>query len=92
MNLKYDTDNPLTDEQLDKIAAYDFDMFLEYLDSKTEYRKTKVRPLNTHELKKINFLDAASRGEEISQKRWEEIKKLGKENEQSIWNKKDGIQ
>ena len=34
----------------------------------------------------------ASRGEEISQKRWEEIKKLGKENEQSIWNKKDGIQ
>ena len=89
MNLKYDPDNPLTDEQLDKIAAYDFDMFLEYLDSKTEYLKTKVRPLNTHELKKINFLDAASRGEEISQK---EIKKLGKENEQSIWNKKDGIQ
>ena len=70
MNLKYDPDNPLTDEQLDKIAAYDFDMFLEYLDSKTEYLKTKVRPLNTHELKKINFLDAASRGEEISQKRW----------------------
>ena len=34
-------------------------MFLEYLDSKTEYLKTKVRPLNTHELKKINFLDAA---------------------------------
>ena len=28
----------------------------------------------------------------FSEKRWEEIKKLGKENEQSIWNKKDGIQ
>jgi hypothetical protein len=92
MNLKYDPDNPLTDEQLDKIAAYDFDMFLEYLDSKTEYLKTKVRPLNTHELKKINFLDAASRGEEISDKRWDEIKKLGKENERKTWDKKDGIQ
>ena len=81
MNLKYDPDNPLTDKQLDEIAAYDFDKFLEYLDSKTEYLKTKTRPLNTHELKKINFLDAASRGEEISDKRWDEIKKLGKENE-----------
>ena len=87
MNLKYDPNNPLTDKQLDEIAAYDFNKFLEYLDSKTEYLKTKTRPLNTHELKKINYLDAASRGEEISQKRWEEIKKLGKQNEQSIWKK-----
>ena len=44
MNLKYDPDNPVTDEQLDKIEQYDFDMFLEYLDSKTEYLKTKTRP------------------------------------------------
>ena len=87
MNLKYDPNNPLTDKELDEIAAYDFDKFLEYLDSKTEYLKTKTRPLNTHELKKINYLDAAGRGEEISQKRWEEIKKLGKQNEQSIWKK-----
>lgn len=87
MNLKYDPNNPLTDKELDEIAAYDFDKFLEYLDSKTEYLKTKTRPLNTHELKKINYLDAASRGDEISQKRWEEIKKLGKQNEQSIWKK-----
>ena len=84
MNLKYDPNNPLTDKQLDEIAAYDFDKFLEYLDSKTEY-------LNTHELKKINFLDAASRGEEISDKRWDEIKKLGKENERKTWDKKDEV-
>ena len=46
MNLKYDPNNPLTDK-LDEIAKYDFDKFLEYLDSKTEYLKTKTRPLNT---------------------------------------------
>ena len=27
MNLKYDPNNPLTDKQLDEIAAYDFDSF-----------------------------------------------------------------
>ena len=91
MNLKYDPNNPLTDKQLDEIAAYDFDKFLQYLDSKTEYLKTKTRQLNTHELKKINFLDAASRGEEISDKRWNEIKKLGKENERKTWDKKDEV-
>ena len=32
MNLKYDPNNPLTDKQLDEIAAYDFDKFLESVD------------------------------------------------------------
>ena len=73
MNLNYDPNNPLTDKQLDEIAAYDFDMFLKYLDSKTEYLKTKTRPLNTHELKKINYLDAASRGDTISKKRYQTL-------------------
>ena len=33
----------------------DFDMFLEYLDSKTEYLKSKTRPLNSHEMKKFRL-------------------------------------
>ena len=33
-------------------------MFLEYLDSKTEYLKSKTRPLNSHEMKK--FCSSAS--------------------------------
>ena len=92
MNLKYDPNNPLTDKQLDEIAAHDFDKFLEYLDSKTEYLKTKTRPFNTHELKKINYLDAASRGEEITSERWESIKKIGKENERKTWERKDELE
>ena len=35
--LVYDPNNPLSDEELDKIAEEDFDKFLEYLDSKTAY-------------------------------------------------------
>ena len=35
--LIYDPNNPLSDEELDKIAEEDFDKFLEYLDSKTAY-------------------------------------------------------
>ena len=31
------------------------------------------------------------RGEEISDKRWDEIKKLGKENERKTWDKKDEV-
>ena len=46
MNLKYDPENPLTDKQLDEIAAHDFDKFLEYLDSKTEYLKQFSKPLS----------------------------------------------
>ena len=42
--LVYDPSNPISDEELDKIAKEDFDKFLEYLDSKTEYLKSKTRP------------------------------------------------
>ena len=51
--MKYDPNNPISDEELDKIAKEDFDKFLEYLDSKTAYLKSKTRPLNSHEMKKF---------------------------------------
>ena len=80
--IKYDPNNPLSDEELDKIAEEDFDMFLEYLDSKTEYLKSKTRPMNTHELKQIASLSAAISGKPLSDKEWEGIKKQGKLNEE----------
>ena len=44
--LIYDPNNPLSDEELDKIAEEDFDKFLEYLDSKTDksHPKKFLRP------------------------------------------------
>ncbi len=88
--LVYDANNPISDEELDKIAKEDFDKFLEYLDSKTEYLKSKTRPLNTHELKKFASLAAANEGRKISDKELERAKEIGKENEDKIrkrWQK-----
>ena len=86
----YDPNNPISDEELDKIAKEDFDKFLEYLDSKTEYLKSKTRPLNTYEMKKFASMAAANEGRQISDKELERAKKIGKENEDKIrkkWHK-----
>ena len=39
--MKYDPNNPLTDEQLDKLGEEDFEGFLEYLDGVAEHKKRK---------------------------------------------------
>lgn len=88
--MKYDPNNPISDEELDKIAKEDFDKFLEYLDSKSAYLKTKTRPLNSHELKKMAMLDAKIKGKDVSNEEWESIKEMGKQNEEKIkkrWQK-----
>ena len=85
--LVYDPNNPISDEELDKIAKEDFDKFLEYLDSKTEYLKSKTRPLNSHEMKKFAAMAAANEGRTISDEELERAKKIGKENEQKIRDK-----
>ena len=80
----YDPNNPISDEELDKIAKEDFEKFLEYLDSKTEYLKSKTRPLNSHEMKKFAAMAAANEGRMITDEELERAKKIGKENEQRI--------
>ena len=85
--MKYDPNNPISDEELDKIAKEDFDKFLEYLDSKTAYLKSKTRPLNSHEMKKFAAMAAANEGRTISDEELERAKKIGKENEQKIRDK-----
>jgi len=87
---KYDPNNPLSDKELDDLAKVDFEGFLEYLDSKTAYLKSKTRPLNTYELKKFASMAAANEGRQISDKELERAKKIGKENEDKIrkrWQK-----
>jgi restriction endonuclease Mrr len=85
--MKYDPNNPLSDEELDKIAKEDFDKFLDYLDSKTEYLKSKTRPLNTYELKKFASMAAANEGRQITDKELEFAKKIGKKNEVESFDK-----
>jgi len=81
---KYDPNNPLSDKELDDLAKVDFEGFLEYLDSKTAYLKSKTRPLNTYELKKFASRAAANEGIQIRDKELERAKKIGKENEDKI--------
>lgn len=83
----YDPENPLSDEELDKIAEKDFELFLQYLDSKAEYLKQFTRPLNAVEVKKFASHQAASRGKKLTSEEWETVKKIGKENEQNILKK-----
>ena len=80
----YDVNNPLSDKELDELAEKDFDLFLEYLDSKTEYLKTKTRPLNSHEIKKMAMLDSKLKGKEISDTEWENIKERGKQADKEL--------
>ena len=71
--IKYDPNNPLSDEELDKISKEDFDKFLEYLDSKTEYLKSKTRPLNSHEMKRYVGNKRANEGRTISDEELEDL-------------------
>ena len=42
--MKYDHDNPLTEEALEILGKEDFESFLEYLDGMSEYKKRKKNP------------------------------------------------
>jgi len=78
--MKYDpTKEEPSSEELDKLSEEEF---FEWLDTKAEYLKTKTRKLNSHEIKKIAFLDAAFKGRDITNEEWEKIKKQGKLNEE----------
>lgn len=85
--MKYDPNNPLTDEQLEELSEKDFDLFLEYLDSQSEHLRKHTRPLNAHETKKMAALTAAFNGKQLSDEEFERAKEIGKENEKKILGK-----
>ena len=78
--LIYDPNNPLSDEELDKIAKEDFDKFLEYLDSKTAYLK-QFQNHYPHHLKR--FVSQAKMDAGEGALTTEEIKKLQKQGEEN---------
>lgn len=73
--MKYNPQNELTDEQLKGLSE---DEFFDYLDSKAEYLKRGIVPLDQYHTKKYA---AASLGGNLSTKQLREAKKIGKEGE-----------
>ena len=55
----YDHENPLTDEELDKLGQEDFDKFLEALKGTVDHVKTELMP----EVDFTQFKDRDERGE-----------------------------
>ena len=85
--MKFDPNNPLTDEELDKLGKEDFDGFLEYLDGQSEHLRKHTRPLNSHETKKMASISAALQGKQLTDEEFERAKEIGKQNEKDILNK-----
>jgi len=85
--MKFDPNNPLTEEELDKLGKEDFDSFLEYLDGQSEHLRKHTRPLNSHETKKIAAMNAALSGRKLTDEEFERAKEIGKQNEKNILNK-----
>ena len=91
--MKYDPNNPLTDEELDKLGKDDFDGFLEYLDGKTEHMKKFAKPLSSYYTKRFAALDAVNRGKKITDKELKDAEAIGKKNEQEAYDKiKDRVE
>ena len=77
----YDHDNPLTDEELDKLGEEDFDRFLEYLDAKAEYLKQFTKPLSSYHTKRFTALSLAQQGKEITDEELKKANDIGRKNE-----------
>lgn len=72
----YDPNNELTEEQLTQLSE---DEFFEYLDTKAEYLKGYSRPLPGHLLKKYAYIDAAVRGDVVTDEQHDNLQKMAKE-------------
>lgn len=85
--MKYNPNNPLNEEELNKLGEADFDSFLEYLDSKADYLKNFTKPLDTYHLKKFASLDATDKGESLNDDDLKKLNKLGRQNEEIGFDK-----
>ena len=79
--MKYDHNNPLSDEELDKLGKDDFDGFLEYLDGKTEYMKQFTKPLSSYHTKRFASLSLAQQGKQITDEELNKANEIGRKNE-----------
>jgi len=85
--MKYDPNNELTDEQLEKLGEENFDLMLEYLDSQAEYLKQFSKPLSSHHTKRYASMNAANQGKQLSDEELKQAENIGKKNEKSAIQK-----
>jgi len=75
----YDSNNPLSDEELDKLGKEDFDTFLEYLDSQALYLKQFTKPLGQYHTKRYAAGTAAAQGRGLTTEELKVATDIGKE-------------
>lgn len=85
--VEFDPNNELSDEELDRIAEEDFDVFLDYLDQKAAYLKQFTKPLSSYHTKRFASITAATQGKEITDEELKKAGEIGKKNEQIAFEK-----
>lgn len=81
---KYDPDNPLSEDELDELGKVDFEGFLEYLDSQSEYLKQFSKPLSSYHTKRYASLSLKQQGKEITDEELVRADEIGKKNEKKV--------
>jgi hypothetical protein len=77
----YDHENPMSEEELDKLGKEDFDKFLEYLDSQAEHLKQFTKPLSSYHTKRYASLTSAQQGKTITAEELKKANEIGRKNE-----------
>ena len=85
--VKFDPNNELSDKELDTLAEKDFDMFLDYLDQKSEYLKQFTKPLSSYHTKRFASIAAATQGKQLTDEELKNAGEIGKENERKAAEK-----
>ena len=85
--VEFDPNNELSDEELDRIAEEDFDVFLDYLDQKAEYLKQFTKPLSSYHTKRFASITAATQGKQLTDEELKKAGEIGKKNEQIAFEK-----
>jgi hypothetical protein len=62
-------------------------MFLDYLDQKTEHLKQFSKPLSSYYTKRFAAMDAAMKGDKLTDDEFKKAGEIGKENEQKVIDK-----
>ena len=74
--MKYDPNNELSDEQMNKLSEDDF---FEYLDSKAKYLSQFTKPLGEYHTKRFAVMNAVMEGRHLTEEEYQTAKKIGKE-------------
>lgn len=85
--VEFDPNNELSDEELDRIAEEDFDVFLDYLDQKAAYLKQFTKPLSSYHTKRFASITAATQGKQLTDEELKKAGEIGKKNEQIAFEK-----